>query len=66
MVEQLGTELTCRPGNYAPASCCRTFSQMGVPGAGFGTNCSEQFPCPVTLIARRGDFVDVKIIKIVR
>lgn len=66
VVEQLGTELTCRPGNYAPASCCRSFSSTaGFPSGGFG-NCTEQRPCPLTLIARRGDLVDVKVIKIVR
>lgn len=63
--EQFGGELTCTPGNYAPANCCRTV-QANQQFNNFNQSCVEGRACVLVLIARRGDAVDVKTVNVVR
>lgn len=62
--EQLPGELTCTPGNYGPAQCFRSVTNQF--GGGFGQNCTNQMPCQLVLIARRGDLIDVKTVLVAR
>jgi hypothetical protein len=53
--------LQCQPGNQQAANC------YGVSnGQGFSQYCTAQAPCDITIIARRGEQVDVKTATIVR
>lgn len=63
--EQFGSELTCTPGNYAPANCCRTVQQNQQFNS-FNQTCVEGRPCVLVFIARRGDAVDVKTANVIR
>lgn len=63
-VEQFGQDLSCTPGNMQPA-LCQSRMQNGF-GGGFSQNCTVALPCTLTLIARRGDLMDVKTISVSR